>query len=143
MWQTSAVAPACKFGREGIDVVIGYDYGGETQELRIPGVVWLGLAEAIAAGRLKDLDGGWLAWSLAGGRARVVDGYVHLAYGYLHRMEARLPASVWQQITAAVRAHAVDALPVIEADAECQARAAREARAKLGGSVPGVDGDEW
>ncbi len=117
-WQTTAVAPACKFGREGINVVVAYDFAGQAQQMRLPAVVWFGVVEAIRAGRLDRLDANWKSWSPSGGLARVVDGYVHLAYGYLHHREASVPASVWQQIAAAVHAHAVDHLPVIEPDGE-------------------------
>lgn len=117
-WQTTAVAPACKFGREGIDVVVAYDFAGAPQKMSLPAVVWCGIVEAIRAGRLDGLNADWKFWSPAGGLARVRDGYVHLAYGHLHHQEASAPASVWQQIVAAVHAHAVDQLPVIEPDGE-------------------------
>ena len=46
----------------------------------------------------------------AGGLVRHADGHVDLRYGYLGLREIRLPATIWDQILAAIRSRAVDGL---------------------------------
>ncbi|MCK9893372.1 hypothetical protein [Frankia sp. AgB32] len=102
-------------------MMIVYRYAGRAMVLSLPAPIWAGLVEAVQDRRLDGLGGEWLAWAPSGGRAQIADGYVLLAYKDQDHPDAWLPHSVWQQIVAVVRAHAIDCLPVIESVAREEA----------------------
>ncbi|ETA02422.1 hypothetical protein E0F15_14655 [Frankia sp. B2] len=108
-------APTILVGRSGAEVVIRYDYAGTGGDLRLPLVIWVGLAKVTTAGRLATLGEEWTAWSSSGGRSRRDGGEVVHGYGYLHQREARLPAPVWRALSAAIHAGTLDQLPALDA----------------------------
>ncbi|ABD12667.1 hypothetical protein ThrDRAFT_02825 [Frankia casuarinae] len=109
-WRRATCAPSAQFARDGAEVVIRYRYAGEVHELRFPGVVWFALVQEAHAATFTTLTSAWTAWAVAGGLVRHVDGHVDLRYGYLGLREIRLPATIWGQILAAIRARAIDDL---------------------------------
>ncbi len=128
VWQRTPVAPLCQFGRYGAETLIRYRYAGTSVLLAIPHPVWLALVETLRDRELGDLHAGWSKWvsSAEGGAVLIAlrQGHVHLAFGYVRVVDLRMPASVWRQIAAAIRARAVDRLPVIDADEAASARRA-------------------
>jgi hypothetical protein len=115
-WRTTPVAPALAFGRQAGDVLIRYDFAGTQHEIRLPGAVWHGLAAAVRRRSLDRLGEQPTAWGPSGGAAARRDGYVHLAYGWRNHIAVRVPESIWEQISAAIRGSALDALPEIARD---------------------------
>ncbi|KDA44868.1 hypothetical protein [Frankia sp. BMG5.23] len=109
-WRRAACAPAVQFARNGADVVVQYRYAGEVHELRLPNIIWSGLVQEARVETFATLTADWTQWAVAGGLVRHVDGHVDLRYGYLGLREIRLPATIWDQILAAIRARAVDGL---------------------------------
>ncbi|CAO5170870.1 conserved hypothetical protein [Frankia sp. AiPs1] len=126
-WQTSAVAPLCQFGRHGAEILIRYRYAGTPVLLAIPHPVWLAIVETLRADTPGELGTGWSRWHGTEGGAVLValrQGHVHLGFGYVQPVSLRMPASVWRQITAAIRARAVDRLPAVDATEAASARRA-------------------
>ncbi|ORT46895.1 hypothetical protein KBI5_22730 [Frankia sp. KB5] len=109
-WHRAACAPAVEFARDGAEVVIRYRYAGEVHELRFPNVIWSGLVQEARVATFATLTAEWAEWAVAGGLVRHADGQVDLRYGYLGLREIRLPATIWDQILAAIRSRAVDGL---------------------------------
>ncbi len=107
-------APAVQVARSGAEIVIRYRTADSHDHLRLPLVVWLGLANATRAGRLDRLGTAWSSWTTSGGRSRLDGEHVVLGFGYLHQREARLPEPVWRALAAAVRAGTLDLLPAAE-----------------------------
>ncbi|WP_248816190.1 hypothetical protein [Frankia sp. AgPm24] len=112
----SPVAPMCRFGRSGAEVLIRYRHAGEVVTVSVPHPVWLVLVEAVHGGKLDALHPAWSRWQGAEGGAVLVAlrvGHVHVEFGYVRTRELRMPLSVWRQIAAAIRARAVDSLPAV------------------------------
>ncbi|SNQ47040.1 conserved hypothetical protein [Frankia canadensis] len=114
-WRKVSLAPTCQFGRYGAEVVVRYIYAGEARDIRLPGIIWVGLLSSVRAGRIVRLNETWTPWLASGGRARQRAGYVELGYGYLFNREERIPGSVWEQITAAMRSGGLEPLPSVDA----------------------------
>ncbi|CAJ61588.1 MULTISPECIES: hypothetical protein [Frankia] len=110
-----ACAPACRFVRADGDVVVSYRYAGTVHALLLPGPVWTALVDEARRDRLARLGETWQRWesALAVGCLRLHEGHVELIHGHVRARHVRLPASVWEQIVAAMRSHALDHLSPI------------------------------
>ncbi|WP_261565299.1 hypothetical protein [Frankia gtarii] len=114
--QATPQAPAVQVARSGTEIVIRYRTTDRHDDLRLPLVVWLGLANATRTGRLDRLGAAWSSWTSSGGRTRLDGDQVVLGFGYLHQREARLPEPVWRALAAAVRAGTLEQLPAADHD---------------------------
>ncbi|EIV92255.1 hypothetical protein [Frankia sp. QA3] len=109
--QATPDAPAVRAAHSDAEVVIRYHTAETSGDVRLPLVVWMGLAKAVRVGRLDRLGEAWSPWATSGGRVRLDGDRIVLGYGYLHRHEVRLPEPVWRALDAAVRAGTLDQLP--------------------------------
>ncbi len=110
-----ACAPACTFTCADAEVVIRYQFAGAEYLVPLPIPVWSVLVGEARTGRFARLGATPQRWEggLARGFVFVAEGYVELIHGHVHVHRVRLPASVWEQVVAAMRSHALDHLTAV------------------------------